>query len=235
VCSIDTGKHPFHLHGHNFQAIARSAEDDGVFDPTNSTQTAYPAIPMRRDTFVLKPQGYIVLRFQADNPGVWLFHCHIEWHVDQGLIATMVEAPLELQKSLSIPQDHLAACQAGNIPTVGNAAANTLNYLDLTGQNAQPAPLPAGFTPRGIVALTFSCISALLGLGVITWYVAILLLEDYKLKIPGMVWRTWEPQTKRLKIAALLQQSKSLPAEDRRYQCHPWPKSKRAEADGELV
>ena len=70
---IDAGKHPFHLHGHNFQAIARSEESAGVFDPTNATQTQYPEIPMRRDTFVLNPQGHVVLRFKADNPGVWLF------------------------------------------------------------------------------------------------------------------------------------------------------------------
>jgi iron transport multicopper oxidase len=125
---------------------------------------------MRRDTFVLKPEGHIVIRFQADNPGVWLFHCHIEWHVDQGLIATMVEAPLELQKTLTIPEDHFAACQVGGIPYAGNAAANTEDFLDLTGANESPNPLPAGFTPRGIVALVFSCIAALLGLAVITWY-----------------------------------------------------------------
>jgi iron transport multicopper oxidase len=124
---------------------------------------------MRRDTFVLRPDGYIVLRFQADNPGVWLFHCHIEWHMDQGLIATMIEAPLDVQKSLTIPQDHFDACTAGNIPQAGNAAANTVDFLDLTGANVAPGPLPDGFTPRGIVALTFSCIAALLGLAVISW------------------------------------------------------------------
>ena len=128
---------------------------------------------MRRDTFVLKPGGFIVLRFRADNPGVWLFHCHIEWHVDQGLIATMVEAPLEIQKSLTIPQNHIAACQAGGVPYAGNAAANTVDLLDLSGANVAPGPLPAGFTPRGIVALTFSIVSALLGLAVIVWYVPI--------------------------------------------------------------
>lgn len=125
---------------------------------------------MRRDTFVLRPDGYIVLRFQADNPGVWLFHCHIEWHVDQGLIATMVEAPLELQKTLTIPQNHLDACNINNIPTAGNAAANTEDFLDLKGANVAPKPLPGGFTTRGIVALVFSCIAAILGLCVITWY-----------------------------------------------------------------
>lgn len=91
--------------------------------------------------------------------------------MDQGLIATMVEAPLDLQKSLTLPSNHIDACNAGNLPHVGNAAANTADYLDLTGQNVAPGPLPAGFTPRGIVALTFSCVSALIGLAVIAWYV----------------------------------------------------------------
>ena len=167
--AVDSGKHPFHLHGHNFQAIARSAEDAGDFDATNFSENDYPAIPMRRDTFVLKPNGYIAIRFTANNPGVWLFHCHIEWHVDQGLIASMVEAPLELQKTINLPQNHIAACEAGNTPYAGNAAGNTVELLDLTGANVAPGPLPAGFTPRGIVAMTFSCLSALLGLGTLIW------------------------------------------------------------------
>lgn len=96
----------------------------------------------------------------------------IEWHVDQGLIATMVEAPLSLQQSLTIPPDHLSACAAATVPVpvAGNAAANTVNHLDLTGANVAPKPLPAGFTPRGIVAMTFSAVAALLGLAVIVSY-----------------------------------------------------------------
>ncbi|KAH8656996.1 Cupredoxin [Tricladium varicosporioides] len=170
VNNLDSGKHPFHLHGHNFQTIVRSDEDAGVFDAKNSSQIQYPAIPMRRDTLVLHPNGHMVMRFKADNPGVWLFHCHIEWHMDQGLIVTMVEDPLEIQKVITIPDDHIAACKAGNKPYTGNAAANTLNYLDLSGENVAPKPLPAGFTARGIVALVFSCIAAILGMAVIVWY-----------------------------------------------------------------
>lgn len=30
-------------------------------------------------------RGYAVLRFRADNPGVWLFHCHIMWHFATGM------------------------------------------------------------------------------------------------------------------------------------------------------
>jgi iron transport multicopper oxidase len=56
----------------------------------------------------------------------------------------MIEAPLELQESLKIPADHIAACEAAGTPYVGNAAANTVDLFDLTGQNAPPDPLPDG-------------------------------------------------------------------------------------------
>jgi len=28
--------------------------------------------PMRRDTVQVKPNGFLILRFRADNPGIWL-------------------------------------------------------------------------------------------------------------------------------------------------------------------
>lgn len=73
--NFDTGKHPFHLHGHQFQAIARSDANWGSYDVNN--HTAFHPKPMRRDTLVVNPEGNFVIRFRADNPGVWLFHCHI--------------------------------------------------------------------------------------------------------------------------------------------------------------
>jgi iron transport multicopper oxidase len=76
--------------------------------------------------------------------GIWLFHCHIEWHVTSGLLATFIEAPLELQKSLTIPKDHFDVCAKGNVPIAGNAAGNTANLLDLSGENAPPGRLPEG-------------------------------------------------------------------------------------------
>ena len=165
----DPGKHPFHLHGHNFQAIARGEPESGDYNPDNTT---FPAVPMRRDTFLVYPKGHIVLRFRSDNPGVWLFHCHIEWHVDVGLIATMIEAPLELQKTLTVPQNHYDACAAASppAPSVGNAAARTTDLLNLEGANVSPAPLPGGFTARGIVALVFSCLAAFLGMASVVNY-----------------------------------------------------------------
>ncbi|KAF1927115.1 multicopper oxidase [Didymella exigua CBS 183.55] len=168
----DPGKHPFHLHGHAFQVVARSDEEAGFFDANNSTQTAFAPVPMRRDTVLVRPNGYIVLRFQSDNPGIWLFHCHLEWHMASGLAITLVEAPLTLQQQLGgkIPQDHWDVCAKGSVPVSGNAAGNTVDLLDLSGENKSPGYLPAGFTARGIVALVFSCLSAFLGMAVIGWY-----------------------------------------------------------------
>lgn len=144
VNNLDSGRHPFHLHGHQFQAIHRSEEAAGTFEDTHVPESNFTKIPMRRDTIVLYPNGNMVLRFRADNPGIWLFHCHIEWHVVGGLLATFIEAPVELQKQITIPDDHFAVCKSEGIPTTGNAAGNTKDFLDLSGQNAAPHKLPSG-------------------------------------------------------------------------------------------
>ncbi|KAJ5735559.1 uncharacterized protein N7483_000684 [Penicillium malachiteum] len=143
----DTGAHPFHLHGHTFQLLDRFppygphffdyADTDYrvTYNPNN--HTAFPKVPARRDTFVVPPQGYFVIRFVADNPGVWFFHCHIDWHLMQGLGMLLIEAPLQIQERVSIPQQQYDLCKAAGIPTEGNAAGSTEDYLDLRGQNLQ--------------------------------------------------------------------------------------------------
>ncbi|PNS17401.1 Iron transport multicopper oxidase [Sphaceloma murrayae] len=164
----DAGKHPFHLHGHHFQVLLRADENAGFYDPAN--HTAIPSVPMRRDVLMVRPQSNFVIRFKADNPGVWLFHCHLDWHLVSGLVATMVEDPEALQKSLVVPEDHWQVCREAGTKTAGNAAGNTVDLLDLTGERQAPGPIPAGFTAKGIVAMVFSVVSALLGMAVISWY-----------------------------------------------------------------
>lgn len=81
----------------------------------------------------------------------------------------MIEAPLDIQKEQTIPQNHFDACTAGKIPFTGNAAGNTKDFLNLKGANRAPKPLPDGFTARGIVAMTFSVLAAVIGCAVIAW------------------------------------------------------------------
>ncbi|KAF4624287.1 hypothetical protein G7Y89_g13886 [Cudoniella acicularis] len=139
IINTDNGPHPFHLHGHQFQVIARSAPtaDDTLLTPP-TTVTA-PASPMRRDTLLVNGGGYAFIRWQVNNPGVTLFHCHIEWHVEAGLVATFLEAPTQLQAlGLVIPQNHKDTCTKLGIPLTGNAAGNTVNWTDLAGANIEP-------------------------------------------------------------------------------------------------
>jgi iron transport multicopper oxidase len=70
VNNLDSGRHPFHLHGHAFQAVYRSEEEAGVWADSNVTETDLPQTPMRRDTLVIYPNGNMVMRFKADNPGM---------------------------------------------------------------------------------------------------------------------------------------------------------------------
>ena len=166
----DDGKHPFHLHGHAFQVIARSDEDAGAYSFHHSSTA--PSVPMRRDTILVQPNGHAILRFRSDNPGVWLFHCHIEWHVASGLIATFIEAPLELQNTLSIPDAHHDLCFRNHPPITvsGNAAGNRVDYFNLKGEPAPPAALPEGFTTKGVVAIVTSALNALIMVAAIAWY-----------------------------------------------------------------
>lgn len=177
----DTGSHPFHLHGHNFQVVSRTPSygenfytygnfpEPVPYNPYN--HTAFPKYPARRDVIVLPPQGSLVLRFIADNPGVWFFHCHIDWHLSQGLASVFIEAPTQMQERLTIPEDHLAACRAAGVASAGNAAGNTEHFLDLSGQNAQAAWIPyGGFTAKGYVAMAFSVVSAVLGIASLAVY-----------------------------------------------------------------
>ncbi|KAM7217794.1 putative iron transport multicopper oxidase FET3 [Rhypophila decipiens] len=129
VNNLDAAGHPFHLHGHHFQVLDRPKSGTGKWPKRD---TNYASSPNLRDTVAVDAKSYAVLRFKAENPGVFLFHCHIEWHVEMGLTATIIEAPDKLA-GMSFPTDHINNCQIQNIPYQGNAAGNTQNYTDQTG------------------------------------------------------------------------------------------------------
>lgn len=64
--------HPMHLHGHTFQLVAIG--DKPVDGPL-------------KDTLTLHHMERYGIEFTANNPGVWLFHCHNLVHMHGGLMA----------------------------------------------------------------------------------------------------------------------------------------------------
>ena len=81
--------HPVHLHGHDFVMMAQQTRPFHPEDLTNGT-FVYDN-PPRRDTVLLPGGGYVAIGFQADNPGIWAYHCHIAWHASSGFAVQVRE------------------------------------------------------------------------------------------------------------------------------------------------
>ncbi|MEU2689721.1 multicopper oxidase family protein [Streptomyces hygroscopicus] len=60
--------HPIHLHGHTF---------------------ALPNGGPRKDTTVLLPHHKVNVDFDADNPGLWMVHCHNVYHSESGMMTIL--------------------------------------------------------------------------------------------------------------------------------------------------
>lgn len=88
--------HPIHLHGHDFYVLdfAENAEWSGDISRLKTDN------PIRRDTATLPSRGYLVLAFESDNPGAWLMHCHIPFHIAAGLGVQFLERIDEIQSSI---------------------------------------------------------------------------------------------------------------------------------------
>lgn len=77
--------HPMHLHGHDFYVLGSG---NGIFSSNSTLQYKNPP---RRDVAMLPAGGWLVVAFITDNPGAWLFHCHLAFHISLGLGAQFLE------------------------------------------------------------------------------------------------------------------------------------------------
>ncbi len=66
--------HPMHLHGHYFKVAAiNNVPIEGAL----------------RDTVLVPPSTSVTIRFAADNPGNWAFHCHHLYHMNAGMMGAI--------------------------------------------------------------------------------------------------------------------------------------------------
>ncbi|CAG8001897.1 unnamed protein product [Penicillium olsonii] len=89
--------HPIHLHGHDFLVVAQGNGSWSTTSRNLNLDYAAGALP-KRDTALLPALGHLVLAFRTDNPGAWLMHCHIGWHLDQGFALQFVEREPEIRR-----------------------------------------------------------------------------------------------------------------------------------------
>ena len=113
--------HPIHLHGHSFYVVKVghgnynefngsliensddiSCESTLCMKPTwrdnmapdfssYITNSKLNDTTIRKDTVIVPAGGYVVIAFQADNPGYWFMHCHIEVHQLEGMALIIQE------------------------------------------------------------------------------------------------------------------------------------------------
>ncbi|KAJ0084616.1 hypothetical protein Patl1_30218 [Pistacia atlantica] len=98
--------HPWHLHGHDFWMLGYG---EGKFSEKDEKKLNLKNPPLR-NTAVIFPYGWTALRFVADNPGVWPFHCHIEPHLHMGMGVVFAEG---IQHVRNIPNEALACGLTG--------------------------------------------------------------------------------------------------------------------------
>jgi len=82
-----------HLHGHTFTVLTKNGR-------------ALTGSPVHLDTIAVRPHETYDVAFYANNPGLWMLHCHNLYHANHGM-DMMVVYP-----NISTPY------------TIGNASGN---------------------------------------------------------------------------------------------------------------
>jgi len=72
----DHSSHPIHIHGHILTLLAKNGH------PLSGS-------PVHTDTVLVGPHETWDVAFKADNPGIWMLHCHILEHAAAGMSMTI--------------------------------------------------------------------------------------------------------------------------------------------------
>ncbi|XWS55587.1 hypothetical protein CRYUN_Cryun09bG0013500 [Craigia yunnanensis] len=84
---VKAENHPMHIHGFNFHVLAQGF---GNYNPATDRKKFNLIDPQIRNTIGLPVGGWAVIRFTANNPGVWIMHCHLDVHLSVGLATAFV-------------------------------------------------------------------------------------------------------------------------------------------------
>lgn len=76
--------HPIHIHGHAFQVIDMGTREE--YESGHSAFANATHLPVIKDTVTLRWNNFVKIRFRATNPGVWLLHCHVDFHHKVGMV-----------------------------------------------------------------------------------------------------------------------------------------------------
>ena len=103
--NYDERSHPLHLHGHRFWILAQG----GGYVDENILKTVDLKNALYRDTASLNPFSWMLIRFVADNPGIWALNSANLWDLEAGLSMQFLTRTDELLK-MQLPGIHTDLC-----------------------------------------------------------------------------------------------------------------------------
>ncbi|KAG9146638.1 hypothetical protein Leryth_019675 [Lithospermum erythrorhizon] len=97
--------HPMHLHGFNFHILGHGF---GNYSPLKHQEKLNLVNPVLASTVSVPGNGWVVIRFRANNPGVWFLHCHNEGHLAIGLATVFIveDGPTSSTSLPKPPEDY---------------------------------------------------------------------------------------------------------------------------------
>jgi len=66
--------------------------------------------PVKKDTVAVPRRGYVVIRLLADNPGIWMLHCHVLFHQASGMAMSLHIGPDE--EHVEVDESANSLCRA---------------------------------------------------------------------------------------------------------------------------
>ncbi|GMP46179.1 hypothetical protein CsSME_00014438 [Camellia sinensis var. sinensis] len=80
--------HPLHMHGYSYYVVGSGL---GNFNNETAPKSYNLVDPPELNTIQVPKNGWLTVRFTANNPGVWLWHCHVIRHLTWGMKTVFIE------------------------------------------------------------------------------------------------------------------------------------------------
>jgi FtsP/CotA-like multicopper oxidase with cupredoxin domain/plastocyanin len=149
--------HSIHLHGHQFKIVAT----DGNPVP--------PAAQLIKDTVTIGPAERFDLEIVGDNPGYWMFHCHMEHHMANGMMTLLqyegYQPPLLSTTHVHAPQPAAPAASAD--PTTATQRISMTDNRFGPATSTVPAGTTVAWTNQGVNLHTITSLDGLFDSGAV--------------------------------------------------------------------
>lgn len=123
--------HAFHTHGHSFRIVAT----DGNPVPEVAQLT--------KDTVLIGPGERYDLEIEGNHPGVWMVHCHMEPHMDNGMMTLIIYDGAEPSGPVPLAAFSTLTGGSGSSQGMGGMGAMPTAPPETATATATTAPVPA--------------------------------------------------------------------------------------------